>query len=148
MEECQVRALSTNRHSEGLLQPPSLKSLSPPQLQDVLVLVLRPMLVLSLLSLPKNHLGPYQISSSLWTDHHTYHKVGGLKVRLSAQVNVDILEYSGKEVVIRDYTSRTLATCDHVHHHQIPQMDSSSNKNGVYKECLIIRDLISVSILW
>ena len=77
VEKCQARALSTNRHSEGLLHPPSLKSLSPPQLQDVLVLVLRPMLVLSLLSLPKNHLGPYQISSSLWTDHHAYHKCWG-----------------------------------------------------------------------
>ena len=69
----------------------------------------------------------------------------GLKVRLSTQVNVGILEYSGKEAVIGEYTSRALVTCDHVHHHQIPQMDLSPNHNEVYKECFIIRDLISVS---
>ena len=73
---------------------------------------------------------------------------GGLKIFLSTQVNTGILEYSNKEVAIWEYKSYALATCNHVHHHQISQMDSYPNQNGIYKECLVIGNLISVSIMW
>ena len=72
----------------------------------------------------------------------------GLEICLSIKVNVSILEYSGKEVAIAEYTSHALATCNHVHHHQISQMDPSPNHNGIYKECLVIGGLISMSTLW
>ena len=71
--KCQARALFVDDHSKGLLYPPYLESLPPPQLQDVTIPVLGPVLVRFLIYLPKNHLGPSQISSSLWTDHHMYH---------------------------------------------------------------------------
>ena len=71
-----------------------------------------------------------------------------LKVYLSAQVNVDILEHSSEEVAIKDYACCALATWDHVHHHQIPQVDPSPSHNRVNKKSLIIRNLISVSTSW
>ena len=46
--------------------------------------------------------------------------VGGLKVRLSAQADVGILEYSNKETTIGEYASTVLASWDHVHHHKVP----------------------------
>ena len=73
---------------------------------------------------------------------------GGLKNCLSTQVNTDILEYSSKEVAIVEYTSCALATCNHVHDHQISQMDLSSSQNGIYKKCLVMGDLILVFIPW
>ena len=74
--------------------------------------------------------------------------VEGLKICLFDQINVDILEHSSEEVTIREYVSRALAIWDHVHHHQVPKVDSSPSQNRVNKECLIIRDLISVSTPW
>ena len=74
--------------------------------------------------------------------------VGGLKVCLFAQVNVNILKHFGKEVVVGKYVSRAFATWDHMHHHQVPQVDSSPNHNRVNEECLIVRDIISVSAPW
>ena len=70
----------------------------------------------------------------------------GLKICLFAQVNADILEHSGEEVTIEENASHALATLDHVHHHQVPQVDPSPSQNGVDKECLIVRDLISVPV--
>ena len=74
--------------------------------------------------------------------------IRSLKIRLSTQVNANILEYSGKEAALGKYTSHALAAWNHVHHHQISQMDPFFNHNGIYKECLIIRDLISMSTMW
>ena len=68
--------------------------------------------------------------------------VGGLKVYLLTQVNVDILEHSRKEATIGEYMSGALTTWDHVHHHQVPQVDPSPSHNRVNKECHIIRYLI------
>ena len=72
----------------------------------------------------------------------------GLKVCLFAQVNADILEHSSEEATIGEYAGHALATLDHVHHHQVPQMDLFPRQNRVNEECLIIRDLQSVSFLW
>ena len=109
-EECQAHVLSAKSHSEGLLHPPSLVSRPSHQLQDVHVLIPKPVQVLYLLSLPKNHLGLSQISSAPQTDHHTYHKHWGLKVCFSAQVNAEIHEHSGEEVPIGEYAGRAFAT--------------------------------------
>ena len=49
----------------------------------------------------------------------------GLKVHLSTKVNAVILEFSGKEMITRQYTSHALATCNHAYHHQISQMNLS-----------------------
>ena len=73
---------------------------------------------------------------------------GCLKVCLSTQVNTNILEQSGEEATIREYACRALATWDHVHHHQVRQVDPSPSQNRVNEECLIIRNLISVSASW
>ena len=74
--------------------------------------------------------------------------VGVLKVCLFAQVNVGILEHFGEEATIGEYVGRALATWDHMHHHQVPQVDLFPRQNRVNEECLIIRDLISVSAPW
>ena len=74
VEECQARALFAQSLFEGLLHPPSFVSRPPPLLRDALIPVLGPMLVVSLLSLSRNHQGPFQISSAPWTAHHTNHK--------------------------------------------------------------------------
>ena len=44
--------------------------------------------------------------------------------------------------------SRVLATCNHINLHQISQMDLFPSQNGIYKECLVIGDLILVSTPW
>ena len=51
--------------------------------------------------------------------------IRGLKVRLSTKINAGILEFSRKEMTIGEYTSHVLATCNHVYHHQISQMNLS-----------------------
>ena len=43
---------------------------------------------------------------------------GGIQ-NISTKVSAGILEYSGKEAAIEEYSSDALATCNHVHHHQI-----------------------------
>ena len=105
MEECQAWAFSTDSHSEGLLHPPFLVSRPPSQLWDVSVPVPGPVLVLSLLSLHKNH--PFHPHHRLIIIHII--SAGGLKICLSDQINVDILEHSSEEVTIREYVSRALA---------------------------------------
>ena len=42
---------------------------------------------------------------------------GGLEIRLSTQVDPDILEYLGKEAVVGEYSCRALNAGDHMHHH-------------------------------
>ena len=42
---------------------------------------------------------------------------GGLEVRLSTQVDPGILEYSGKEATVWEYSCRALNAGDHMHHH-------------------------------
>ena len=74
VEECQARALFAQSLFEGLLHPPSFVSRPPPLLRDALIPVLGPMLVVSLLSLSRNHQGPFQISSTPRTAHHMCYK--------------------------------------------------------------------------
>ena len=50
VEECQDRALFFESFSKGLLHPPSLISRPPPLLRDALVPILKPVLLVSLLS--------------------------------------------------------------------------------------------------
>ena len=72
----------------------------------------------------------------------------GLKVYLSAQVNANILQHSGEKATIGEYEGRAVVTWDHVHHHQVHQVDPSSSKKRVNEECLIIRDLVLVFAPW
>ena len=73
---------------------------------------------------------------------------GGLKIRLSTQVDPGILEYSGKEAVVGEYSCRALNAGDHMHHHQISHVNPSSSQNRVHNECLKVGDLISMSSTW
>ena len=54
---------------------------------------------------------------------------GDLEVRLSAQVDPDIFEYSGKETVVGEYSSRALNAGYHMHHHQISHVNPSLSQN-------------------
>ena len=72
----------------------------------------------------------------------------GLEVRLSAQVNPGILEYSGKETTVGEYSGRALNVGYHMHHHQIPYVNLSPSQNRVHNECLKVGDLVSMSSLW
>ena len=72
----------------------------------------------------------------------------GLKVCLSPQVNIGILEHSDEEATIGEYADSALATSDHVHHRQVPQVDPFPSQNRINKEGLIVRDLISMSTPW
>ena len=74
--------------------------------------------------------------------------VGDLKICLFAQINPDILEHSSEKAVIGEYAGHALTTWDHVHHHQIPQVNPSPHQIKVHDECLIIGDLVSVSASW
>ena len=73
---------------------------------------------------------------------------GGLKVRLSAQVDPDILENSSKETAIGEYLGRALNAGYHMHHHQIPYVNPSLNQNRVHNECLKVGYLVSMSSSW
>ena len=72
----------------------------------------------------------------------------GLEDRLSAQVNPGILEYTGKETVVGEYSSRALNAGYHMHHHQIPYVNPSPNQNRVHNEGLKVGDLVSISSSW
>ena len=73
---------------------------------------------------------------------------GGLKVRLSTQVNPGILEYSGKEAVVGEYSCCALNAGDHMHHHQISHVNPSPGEDRVHNKCLKVGDLISMSSTW
>ena len=49
----------------------------------------------------------------------------GLEVRLSTQIDPDILEYSSEEASVGEYSGRALIVGYHMHHHQIPYMNPS-----------------------
>ena len=72
----------------------------------------------------------------------------GLEVHLFTQVHPGILEYSGKETVVREYSGRALNAGYHMHHHQIPHMNSFPYHNRVHNECLKVGDLVSMSTSW
>ena len=73
---------------------------------------------------------------------------GGLEIRLSTQVDPDILEYSGKETVVGEYSGRALNAGYHMHYHQIPYVNPSPSQNRVHNECLKVGDLVSMSSSW
>ena len=74
--------------------------------------------------------------------------VRGLKICLFAQTNPDILEHSSVEATIGEYAGRALAARYHVHHHQIPHVNSSPCQNGVHDDYLKVGDFISVFTSW
>lgn len=49
---------------------------------------------------------------------------------------------------IREYSGHALTTSNHMHHHQISQMNPSPSEDQIYQESLIIGDLIPVSTPW
>ena len=73
---------------------------------------------------------------------------GGLEIRLFTQVDLEILEYSGKETTVGEYSGRALNVGYHMHHHQIPYVNLSPSQNRVHNECLKVGDLVSMSSLW
>ena len=73
---------------------------------------------------------------------------GSLKIRLSTQVEAGILEYSGKEATVGEYSCRALNVGDHMHHHQISHVNPSPSEDRVHNECLKVGDLISMSSTW
>ena len=72
----------------------------------------------------------------------------GLKVRLCAQIDPDILEYSSTEAAVGEYSGRALTTGYHMYHHQIPHVNPSPHQNRVHNECLKVGDLILMSASW
>ena len=73
---------------------------------------------------------------------------GGLKVRLSTQVDPDILEYSGKEAVVREYSCRVLNVGYYMHHYQISHVNPSSGEDRVHNKSLEVGDFVSMSSTW
>ena len=59
---------------------------------------------------------------------------GGLEVRLSTQVDPDILEYSGKEAAVGEYSCRALNVGYHMHHHQISHVNSFPSEDRVHNK--------------
>ena len=73
---------------------------------------------------------------------------GGLEVRLSTQVDPGILEYSGKEVALGEYSCRALNAGDHMHHHKISYVNPFPGEDRVHNKCLKVGDLVSMSSTW
>ncbi|WKA06730.1 hypothetical protein VitviT2T_024618 [Vitis vinifera] len=73
---------------------------------------------------------------------------GGLEIRLFTQVDLEILEYSGKEVAIGEYSCRALNAGDHMHHHQISHVNPSPDEDRVHNKSLEVGDLVSMSSTW
>ena len=73
---------------------------------------------------------------------------GGLEVRLFTQVDPGILEYSGKEAVVREYSCRVLNVGYYMHHYQISHVNPSSGEDRVHNKCLKVGDLVSMSSSW
>ena len=67
---------------------------------------------------------------------------GGLKICLSTQVDLGILESTGKEVVVGEYSCRALNTGDHMHHHKVANMNPSPGEDRVNNESLEVGDLV------
>ena len=72
----------------------------------------------------------------------------GASKSLSTQVDPGILESTGKEAAVGEYTCRALNTGDHVHHHKVANMNSSHGEDRVNNESLEVGDLISMSSTW
>ena len=73
---------------------------------------------------------------------------GGLEIRLSTQVNPDILEYLGKKAAVGEYSCRALNAGDHMHHHQISHVNLSPGDDRVHNKSLKVGDLVSMSSTW
>ena len=73
---------------------------------------------------------------------------GGLEIRLSTQVDPSILENSGKEAAIREYSCRALNAGDHMHHHQVSHVNPSPSEDRVHNKSLEVGDLVSMSSMW
>ena len=72
---------------------------------------------------------------------------GGLKICLSTQADPGILESTGKEAVVGEY-SQALNTGNHMHHHKVSNMNPSPGEDRVHNESLEVGDLISMSSTW
>ena len=70
---------------------------------------------------------------------------GGLEIRLSTQVDPSILENTGKEATVGEYSCRALNAGDHMHHHQVSNMNSSPGEDRVHNKSLEVGDLVSMS---
>ena len=77
---------------------------------------------------------------------------GGLEIRLSTQVDPDILEYSGKEAAVGEYSCRALNAGYHMHHHQISHVNSFPSEDRVHNKMPQGRrprlDVLLVAIRW
>ena len=71
-----------------------------------------------------------------------------LEVRLFTQVDPDILEYSGKETIIGEYSCFALNARYHMHHHQKSHVNPSLCQNQVHNESLKVGDLVLMSSSW
>ena len=144
-EECQARAFSTQSPSEGLTYPLSLWSRPLPLLRDAFVPV--PDLCWRSLNSPNPRAigGLLKLHPSQGLLIISVINGRGLKVCLSTQINPDILEYLSKEAIVGEYSGRALTAGYHMHHHQIPYMNSSPHQNGIHYESLKIGDLVSMS---
>ena len=72
----------------------------------------------------------------------------GASKSLSTQVDPGILESTGKEAVVGEYSCRALNTGDHMHHHRVANMNPSPGEDRVNNESLEVGDLISMSSTW
>ena len=72
----------------------------------------------------------------------------GLEIHLSTQVDPGILENTGKEAVVGEYSCRALNAGDHMHHHQVFHVNPSPGENQVHNKSLKVGDLVSMSSTW
>ena len=73
---------------------------------------------------------------------------GGLEIHLSTQVDLGILEYSGKKADVGEYLCRALNAGDHMHHHHISHVNPSPGEDRVHNKCLKVGDLVLMSSSW
>ena len=73
---------------------------------------------------------------------------GGLEIRLSTQVDPGILENTGKEATIGEYSSHALNVGDHMHHHQVSHVNPFPGEDRVHNKSLEVGDLVLMSSTW
>ena len=73
---------------------------------------------------------------------------GGLETHLSTQVDPDILENSGKEAAVGEYSGHALNAGDHMHHHQVSHVNPALSEDRVHNKSLEVGDLVSMSSTW
>ena len=72
----------------------------------------------------------------------------GASKSLSTQVDPGILESTGKEAVVGEYSCRALNAGYHMHHHQISHVNPSLGEDRVHNKSLEVGDLVSMSSTW